>query len=77
MTVRSYASRITVNHDLGGGPTIRSMRMRVSDVLNLLSAGATRQEILEDYPYLEDEDITAALDYAAHAVEEHVMKVKE
>jgi uncharacterized protein (DUF433 family) len=46
--------------------------MRVSDVLELLGAGATFEEILGDYPYLEQEDIYAALEYAAlqtdHAV---------
>ncbi len=41
--------------------------MRVSDVLDLLSAGATRDEILADYPYLESEDILAAIEYAAPA----------
>ena len=39
--------------------------MRVRDILDLLAAGATRQEILEDYLYIKDEDITAALEYAA------------
>jgi uncharacterized protein (DUF433 family) len=46
--------------------------MRVSDVLELLAAGASFEEILQDYPFLEREDILAALDYAAlqtdHAV---------
>ena len=46
-------------------PCIRGTRIRVKDILNLLSAGATRAEILADYPYLEDEDISAALFYAA------------
>ena len=41
------------------------MRIRVKDILEMLAGGASRQEILEDYPYLEDEDITAALEYAA------------
>ena len=41
------------------------MRIRVSDILDMLAAGATRQEILADYPYLEDEDIGAALAYGA------------
>ena len=39
------------------------MRIRVIDVLDLLAAGASREEILEDYPYLEDQDITAVLHY--------------
>jgi uncharacterized protein (DUF433 family) len=56
--------RITMIPGLcGGRPTIRGMRIRVIDILDLLAAGADRAEILEDYPYLEDEDITAALQY--------------
>lgn len=54
--------RVTINADqCGGRPCIRGMRIRVSDILDLLAAGGTRAEILADYPYLEDEDITAAL----------------
>jgi uncharacterized protein (DUF433 family) len=41
------------------------MRIRVKDILDLLASGIDRQEILQDYPYLENEDITAALEYAA------------
>jgi uncharacterized protein (DUF433 family) len=41
------------------------MRIRVHDVLKLLASGASHEGILTDYPYLEDEDITAALEYAA------------
>lgn len=48
-----------------GRPTIRGMRVRVSDVLGLLASGVTADEILDDYPYLEPEDITACLEYAA------------
>ena len=39
--------------------------MRVSDILSLLSAGASHAEILKDYPFLEEEDIFATLEYAA------------
>lgn len=49
----------------GGRPCIRGMRIRVTDILGLLSAGATHREILEDYPMLEEDDILVALDYAA------------
>jgi uncharacterized protein (DUF433 family) len=52
----------------GGRPVIKGTRMRVSDVLDLLAAGETRQTILEDYPYLEDADITAVLKYAAASI---------
>ena len=48
-----------------GKPCIRGLRMRVVDVLQLLSAGATFEEILADYPFLEREDILAAIQYAA------------
>ena len=49
----------------GGRPCIGGQRMRVTDVLGLLGAGASHQEILEDYPFLEEADILAALEYAA------------
>lgn len=62
----SELHRITVNPELyGRKPCIRGMRVRVIDVLELLEAGASREEILEDYPDLEAEDITAALEFAA------------
>ena len=58
--------RITVNPDqCGGRPCIRGQRIGVNDVLELLAAGESREQILEDYPYLEPEDITASLLYAA------------
>lgn len=58
--------RITIEPgQCGGRPCIRGLRMRVSDILSLLGSGATHQEILEDYPFLEEADILAALDYAA------------
>lgn len=58
--------RITSSPDVcGGRPTIRGLRVRVTDILDMLAAGATRPDILRDYPYLENEDISAALEYAA------------
>lgn len=48
-----------------GRPVIRGTRMRVADVLSLLAAGASEQEILADYPYLTAEDVKACLQYAA------------
>ena len=53
----------------GGRACIRGLRVRVSDVLEMLAAGASRADILRDYPYLEDADITAALLYAAREAE--------
>ncbi len=58
--------RITVEEGkCGAHPCIRGQRLRVTDVLELLGAGASFDEILEDYPFLERENILAAIDYAA------------
>ena len=67
-------NRITVEAGkCGGRPCIRGLRVRVTDVLELLAAGASFEEILADYPYLEREDILAALDYAAHQADHVVL----
>jgi len=61
-------ARITANPKIfGGKPIVRGMRISVELLLNLLAQGATHQEILEDYPFLEEADILACLTYA-HAV---------
>jgi len=63
--------RITVNPArMGGVPCIRDLRVTVSMVLGQLAAGRTADDLLEDYPYLEREDIKAALEYAAAVVNE-------
>jgi uncharacterized protein (DUF433 family) len=49
----------------GGKPCIRGMRITVYDILSWLSAGMTTAEIIEDYPELTEEDVLAALSYAA------------
>ncbi len=68
--------RVTVDlHQCGRQPCLRNLRIRVKDVLDLLTAGATRDEILEDYPLLEAEDITAALEYAARLSDHPVLRV--
>lgn len=65
----SNLSRITVRTEqMHGQPCIRGMRIRVSDVLELLAGGMTYDEVLADYPYLERDDIFAALAYAAQAM---------
>ncbi len=62
----NFMDRITYNpNQCGGRPCIRGMRIRVNDVLEMLAGGATEQEILQDYPDLEAEDIRASLEYAA------------
>ena len=68
-------NRITIEEGkCGGRPCIRGQRIRVSDVLELLAAGASFEEILSDYPFLEREDIFAALDYAAHQTDHVVLQ---
>ena len=72
----SETHRITVDPgQCGGRPCLRGMRIRVRDVLDLLAAGASREEILEDYPLLEDGDITAVLEYAARQNDHPVLHV--
>ncbi len=62
----SLLDRITIEPGkMGGRPCIRRMRIRVSDVLDMLAGGASQEQILEDYPYLEADDIRASLAYAA------------
>ena len=68
--------RITSNpRQAGGRPCIRGMRIRVKDVLDMLAGGATEKEILEDYPYLELDDIKASLEYASKQVDHAVVMV--
>lgn len=68
--------RITIIPGLmGGKPTIRGMRFKVTDVLGYLSSGMTNEEILEDFPYLEKEDIAAALLYAAKKLDHPVISI--
>lgn len=55
---------------MGGRPCIRGMRVTVGAIVGLLAAGRTEEEILRAYPYLEPEDIRAALSYAAWRTEE-------
>lgn len=63
--------RITVDPTrMGGVPCIRDLRVTVSMVLGQLAAGRTIEELLDDYPYLEREDVLAALEYAAAVVNE-------
>ena len=66
-------NRITFDPNLmGGRACIRGMRMTVSLILNLISNGMTAQEIVKEYPYLEEEDIRQSLQYAAWLADETV-----
>jgi uncharacterized protein (DUF433 family) len=55
---------------MGGRPCIRGMRVTVGTVVGLLAAGRSHEEILQAYPYLEEQDIREALAYAAWRAEE-------
>lgn len=67
--------RITTSPKIfGGKPCIRGLRFPVSRLLGLLAAGQTQEEILAAYPYLEAEDIRAAIRYAAFLADEQVVE---
>lgn len=68
--------RITVSPQrMGGVPCIRDLRVTVSLVLGRLAAGASVDDVLSDYPYLERADIFAALEYAAAIVNEREVPI--
>jgi len=82
MTVEGNAmsdlmNRITINPEqCGGRPCIRGMRIRVIDVLDLFAAGLTAEQILEEMPDLEKEDLQAALQYAARSLDHPVLAAR-
>ena len=66
--------RITVDPEqCGGRPCIRGMRIRVTDVLDLFSAGLTPSQILAEMPDLEEEDLKASLQYASKRIDHAVV----
>ena len=66
--------RITMNPEqCGGRPCIRGMRIRVTDVLDLLAAGLSAEQVLEELPDLEPEDITASLRFASRKLDHPVL----
>lgn len=72
MAEENLLDRISINPNVSfGKPTIRNMRYTVEIILDLLAAGMTNEEILEDYPDLENEDIRACLTFASR-----LLKVK-
>ena len=63
----NYLDRITISSDvMHGKPVIRNMRFSVTQMLELVAGGMSFDEILEDYPYIEKEDIVACLQFAAN-----------
>lgn len=74
----NVTERITIQPGLcGGKPCIRGHRFRVVDLLELLAAGASHEEILRDYPFLEPQDIPAALLYAARMADHAVLATSQ
>ena len=72
--MRHYTDIITIDPQIRfGQPSIRGMRITVSDILNWLASGMTEAEILNDYPDLTTEDIKASLAYAADR--EHKIRI--
>lgn len=68
------AERITVDPEqCGGRPCIRQMRIRVTDVLDLLAEGLTPEQVLEEFPDLESEDIGACLRFASRRLDHPVI----
>jgi uncharacterized protein (DUF433 family) len=66
--------RITINPaQCGGRPCIRGMRIRVIDILDLLAAGLSTEQVLEELPDLEPEDVQAALRYASRQLDHPVL----
>jgi uncharacterized protein (DUF433 family) len=77
MTASDILARITRDPAvMGGRPCIRGMRLTVGIIVGLLGAGRSVDEILREYPYLEKDDIQAALAYAAWRSEEIELPLK-
>jgi len=68
--MENLLERITVNPEIcNGKPTIRGMRITVKTILDFLAAGDTVDTILEAYPFLEEKDIQACLQFASMAID--------
>ncbi len=74
IVMSALLNRVTVNpKQCGGRPCIRGMRIRVSDVLDLFAAGLSAEEILEEMPDLEADDLKASLLYASRKLNHPVL----
>jgi uncharacterized protein (DUF433 family) len=72
--MENLISRITINPEIcHGKPTVRNMRYPVEMILDLLSSGMTFQEIIADYPALEENDIKACLAYASKLIDVKIL----
>jgi uncharacterized protein (DUF433 family) len=74
--MESWNERITFNPgQCGGRPCIRGMRIRVVDVLDLLASGLTQEQVLDELPDLQLEDIEASLKYASSKLNHPIIAV--
>ena len=72
--MKNLSERITINPEqCGGRPCVRGMRIRVTDVIELLAAGLTTEQVLKELPDLEPEDIQASLQFAARRLDHPVV----
>lgn len=70
----TLVDRITVNPEqCGGRPCVRGMRIRVTDVLDLLAAGLSSAQVIEELPDLDPEDIIACLQFASRRLDHPVI----
>ena len=78
MTIIKPFNRITVDPSImDGKPCIREMRIQVTLILNLVANGMSSEEIIKAYPYIEPEDISQCLQYAAWLAEDRIELVAE
>ena len=74
VSMRHYSEIVTIDPQIRfGKPTIRGMRITVYDILSWFASGMTERDIMQDYPELTEEDIKAALSYAAD--KEHKVRI--
>ena len=74
LIVTTIADRITVNPEqCGGRPCVRGLRIRVTDVLDLLAAGLSPAEVIEELPDLEPEDVSACLRLASKRLDHPIV----
>ena len=72
--MENLSERITINPEqCGGRPCVRGMRIRVTDVIELLAAGLTAEQVLKELPDLEPEDIQACLLFAARKLDHPIV----
>ena len=76
MTASDILARITHDPAVMGGPCLRGMRLTVGTIVGLVGAGHSVDDVLRAYPYLEKDDIQAALAYAAWRSEEIELPLK-